>query len=106
MLFRSNDVVRIDPFFAIAHYVSDMDRKRERAMRAVSALTEEERVNTVRRIAENRAVIDWVRSSIEERAAAYKIALERLVIAAPSPVAVEAERALTLLQQRIKAYTS
>ena len=36
-----------------------------------------------------------------ERAESYQIALERLVIAAPSPVAVEAERALTLLQQRI-----
>jgi hypothetical protein len=34
------------------------------------------------------------------------VALERMVIAAPSPVAVEAERALTLLQQRITVYSS
>ena len=48
----------------------------------------------------------WVKGSLQERAASYKIALERLVIAAPSPVAVEAERALTLLQQRIIAYSA
>jgi hypothetical protein len=47
-----------------------------------------------------------VRGSLAERAASYKIALERLVIAAPSPVAVEAERSLTLLQQRIGAYSA
>jgi hypothetical protein len=42
-----------------------------------------------------------VRAALHERAASYQIALERLVIAAPSPNAVEAERSLALLQQRI-----
>ena len=27
-----NDVVRLDPFFSVAHYVADMDRKREKAL--------------------------------------------------------------------------
>ena len=40
---------------------------------------------------------------MNERVASYRIALERLVIAAPSPVAVEAERSLTLLEQRAAA---
>jgi len=100
-----NDVVRLDPFFAVAHYVTDMDQKREKSMAHISGLTPEERTNTRKRIAENRAIVGWVRRSLEERAASYRIALERLVIAAPLPVAVEAERALTLLQQRIGAYT-
>jgi hypothetical protein len=99
-----NDVMRLDPFFATARYVSDMDRKREQALAYVSALTAEERDNTLQRMAENRNIVLWVQGSLQERKESYKIALERMVIAAPSPVAVEAERALTLLQQRLNAY--
>jgi hypothetical protein len=96
-----NDLVRLDPFFSIARYVSDMDGKREQALAFVSNLTSEERNNTRQRIKENQRIVLWVKASLQERAASYKIALERLVIAAPSPVAVEAERQLTLLQQAI-----
>ena len=78
-----------------------MDRKREKALAYVSSLTAEERDNTLQRIAENRNIVRWVQGSLQERAASYRVALERMVIAAPSPVAVEAERSLTLLQQRI-----
>lgn len=99
-----NDVMRIDPFFSSARYVLDMDRKREKALAYVTGLTAEERDNTLQRIAENHNIVQWVQGSISERAISYKIALERMVIAAPSPVAVEAERALTLLQQRITGY--
>ena len=101
-----NDVMRIDPFFATAQYVMDVDRKREKAMAYVSSLTAEERDNTLQRIAENRNITLWVQGSLRERALSYKIALEKMVIAAPSAVAVEAERALTLLQQRITTYES
>jgi hypothetical protein len=101
-----NDVVQLDPFFAVANYVADMDSKREKSLAYVSQLTQQERNNSLKRIAENRAVVLTVRRVLGERAAAYKIALERLVIAAPSPVAVEAERSLTLLQQRIGAYSA
>jgi hypothetical protein len=99
-----NDVVRLDPFFGTARYVLDMDRKREKSLAYVTGLTAEERFNTQQRIAENRNIVLWVQGSLQERAASYKIALERMVIAAPSPNAVEAERALTLLQQRINSY--
>jgi len=96
-----NDVLRIEPFFQVAHYVVDMDRKRAQALGYVSRLTEEERYNTLQRIAENRAIVAWVQGSLQERVESYRIALERMVIAAPAPVSVEAERALTLLQQRV-----
>ena len=99
-----NDVLRLDPFFSTARYIVDIDRKREKALAYVSGLTSEERHNTLQRIEENRNIVLWVQGSLQERAASYKIALERMVIAAPSPVAVEAERALTLLQQRITGY--
>lgn len=99
-----NDVMRIDPFFNSARYVIEMDRKREKALAYVTSLTAEERDNTLQRVAENRNIVRWVQQSLQERAESYRFALERMVIAAPSPVAVEAERALTLLQQRITGH--
>jgi hypothetical protein len=99
-----NDVIQLDPFFSVAHRVTDMDRRRRAAMAHVPNLTREERHNTLQRIEENRALVAWTKKSLRERAASYKVALDRLVIAAPSQVAVEAERALTLMQQRLTAY--
>jgi hypothetical protein len=96
-----NDIIRIDPFFSSARYVIEMDRKREKALAYVTNLTAEERDNTLQRVAENRNIARWVQGSLQERAESYRVALERMVIAAPSPLAVEAERQLTLLQQRI-----
>jgi hypothetical protein len=96
-----NDAMRLGPFFDTARYVLEMDRKREKALAYVSGLTFEERANTEQRIAENRNIVLWVQGSLNERAISYKIALERMVIAAPSPIAVEAERSLALLNQRI-----
>jgi nitrate reductase assembly molybdenum cofactor insertion protein NarJ len=101
-----NDLMRIDPFFMAARYVADMDRKREQSMRHVSHLTEEERANTVQRMEENRAIVLWVQEALHERAASYRIALERLVIAAPAPVAVEAERTIILLEQRADGFNA
>ncbi len=96
-----NDFVRVDPFFAVARRVLDMDHKRERSLAFVSGLTEPERVNALARIVENRCVIQWVYRSLIERAAAYRYALEHLVIADPSASAAETERALTQLQAAI-----
>ena len=67
-------------------------------------MSNEELANTVTRIRENDAIQRWVQESVHERVESYRIALERMVIAAPSPMAVDAERALTLLQQRAGAY--
>ena len=38
-----NDVTRLEPFFASARIVSDLDRKREKSLGYVSGLTNEER---------------------------------------------------------------
>ncbi len=98
------DVNRLDPFFQVAKYVGDMDQKRGQSMKYVSNLSGEEKANVIQRMRENEAVIRWVNGTLHERVASYRIALERLVIMAPSASAVEAERALGLLQQRITAY--
>lgn len=99
-----NDVARLEPFYNTARTVSDLDRKRERSLSYISGLSQEEYNNTVTRMRENAAIIRWVQESVNERIASYRIALERMVIAAPSPMAVEAERSLTLLQQRAGQY--
>jgi hypothetical protein len=99
-----NDVTRIDPFFRSAHYVMTMDRKREKALNHVRGLTLDEQNNTLQRIAENQNIVLWVKQSLHERCESYQVALERMAIAAPSPLAVEAERSLTLLRQRITGY--
>jgi hypothetical protein len=98
------DVVRIDPFFAVARYVIDMDRKREASLEHFAAANRDQRADARARIAENVAVIRWVQKSLGVRAASYQYALSRLVVEAPSPMAAEAERSLTLLQSRIAAH--
>jgi hypothetical protein len=95
-----NDVVRIEPFFAVAGRVLDMDHKRAKSLAHVAELSAAEEGNALNRNNENSAIVDWVCRSLFERTASYGYALERMVIMAPSPAAIEAERSLTLLQTR------
>jgi hypothetical protein len=104
-----NDVSRLEPFFMSAVRVSDIDQRRAESLRYVAAssgLTHEEKANALRRNRENAAVIAWVCASLGARAAAYRYALERLVVSEPSSHAAEAERALSLLQARTAQYCS
>jgi hypothetical protein len=100
-----NDVVRLDPFFSVAHTVADLDNKRAKAMAQITSLSPDERARATQRIRENEAIVFWVRGSLRERAESYQLTLERLVVAAPSPLALEADRQLKLLQQRITGYS-
>ena len=94
-----NDNTQLTLFAAVARRVLDMDSKRNRSLAYVSAPSKGERENARRRIKENALVIAWVHRSLHERADAYQYALERIVIDTPSQMAVEAERALTLLRE-------
>jgi hypothetical protein len=96
-----NDNTRLASFVPVARRVLDMDNKRRRSLGYVSGLTAGELDNARRRIAENALVIAWVHRALRSRTYDYRYALERMVIDAPSPMAVEAERTLTLLRQRI-----
>jgi hypothetical protein len=98
-----NDTIRIDPFFAIAGRVADMDRKRAQVV-AVAAKDPIEHDNALFRNNENTAIVAWVCSALRERTLAYGYALERLVIKTPSPLAVDAERELSMLSGRIDQY--
>jgi len=102
-----DDVVRIEPFFATAARVIDVDRRREESLGYVAAssgVSDVDANNALSRNNENTAVVAWVCRSLKERAVSYRYALERLVISTPSSNAVEAERSLTLLQTRIGGY--
>jgi hypothetical protein len=96
-----NDMVRVVPFFLAAHRVLDLDRRREASMRQVVDLSPPERLSALARINENSLTIAWVEHSLNERCASYRFALEHLAVAEPEPVAADADRALTALQQAI-----
>jgi len=88
----------VRPFVAVACAVADLDLKRERSLAYVSELSEGDVANAYGRIRENRMVTAWVHRALHWRLAAYRYALERLVIALPSGRAVEVERALARFQ--------
>jgi hypothetical protein len=98
-----NDIVRIEPFFMVAHRIVDLDRRRQASMEHVASLTPAERVNAQARVGENALTIAWVHNSLNQRCASYRFALEHLAVAEPQPAAAEADRLLTELQQRIEA---
>jgi hypothetical protein len=96
-----NDVERIPAFADIARRVVDIDQKRAKSLAYVRELSKSESRNALARNAENALVVAWVQRSLVARAAAYRYALERLVISLPSTEAVSVEQSLALLAQRI-----
>jgi hypothetical protein len=99
-----NDVERLQPFFAAATRVTDMDRRRKESLVHVSNLNPRERFNAIARNRENAAIIAWVCVALKERVASYRYALERLVVAVPNADAAEADRAVALLSTRRDQY--
>jgi len=67
----------------------------------IRSLSGPEIANVQARIGENALVVGRVQRSLADRVASYRFALERLVIAVPSPMAVEVDRSIALLQTRI-----
>lgn len=96
-----NDIARIGPFFTVARRVQDMDRKRRASLAHVTELTPPEHANAVARMNENALIVRWTYQSLNERTISYRLALERLVISAPSRQAAEAERQLTVMRMQI-----
>lgn len=96
-----NDLDRIDPFFAAARRVADLDRKRVRSLKYVAGLSAAELANTQARVEGNIAVIAMVHAALGERVRGYRFALERLAIALPSPMAAEVDRLWNALARRV-----
>lgn len=98
-----NDSTRIAPFFEVAGRVVDMDQKRRKSLGYVTPVVGEPK-EAFRRIKENANVVAIVRTSMAQRASAYRFALERLVVEVPSPQAVEVERSLKYLEAQVGYY--
>jgi hypothetical protein len=99
-----NDITRLPQFFETATRVLDIDGKRGASLAIVGDLSPQERENAHRRMRENASLVALVRTKLAQRAAAYRFALGRLVIATPSAQAVEAERAINQLQSQLAYY--
>jgi hypothetical protein len=96
-----NDIVRIEPFFTVARRVVDIDRRREASMHYIADLSPAEIANAEARIGENSLTIAWVQHSLAARCAAYRFALEHLIVAEPEREAADVDSTLTQLQQTI-----
>lgn len=99
-----DDRTRLPQFFETAARVRDMDSKRRKSLPYISGLTARERANALARIRENAAIMVLVRRSLGQRVAAYRYALERLVIATPSSQAAQVEYDLNQLKAQIAYY--
>ena len=95
-----DDLTRIEPFFAVAVRVLDMDSKRNQGRAIVSSLSPREDADATARMAENALVIKWVQHCLKQRAASYRWALERLVLQAPDPMVAEADRLIAVLESQ------
>jgi hypothetical protein len=99
-----NDITRLPGFFEAASHVADIDSKRRKSLAYVHDLSSGERDEALRRIRESASLISLVRVRLMQRVAAYRFAMERLVVMTPSPEAVEVERALNRLQGLVEYY--
>jgi hypothetical protein len=96
-----DDVVRIAPFFDLAHRVVDLDRRRRMSMDYLPDIGPADRFNALARVDENTLTIAWVQNSLAQRCAAYRFALDHLAVSEPNAIAAQADLALTQLQQQI-----
>ncbi|ETR76032.1 signal peptide protein [Afipia sp. P52-10] len=96
-----NDLTRLDPFFATAATVADLDGKRRQSLNFVSQLSPREHDDAIARMKENALVVEWVRQCLHRRVASYRWALERLIIHAPDGQAAEADRLIAQLSGRM-----
>jgi hypothetical protein len=97
----TGDTILLGSFLATACRVVDMDAKRVLSLAHVAGLTGFEQGNALARTNENRFLIEWVERASYERAWSYHYAVERLVVAVPSPLAAEAERTVQRFEAQL-----
>lgn len=98
-----DDITRMDQFAPVASRVADLDSKRHASLAYVSQPAPVELQDAAARMRENALIMEWVDTCLQQRIASYRWALERLVIATPDPLAVQAEQVLAQLSQRTSA---
>ncbi|MEW6768512.1 MAG: hypothetical protein AB1342_10835 [Pseudomonadota bacterium] len=98
-----NDGVMLDRFLPVAMQVNDLDIKRNKALSYITELSPREYGDVQARMRENVLVVQWAQQCLQQRVAAYRWALERLVIQAPDPMAADADRLIAQLSERASA---
>jgi hypothetical protein len=96
-----NDITRVEPFYATAAHVFDLDRKRNASLAYVSGLSPREHADAVARMEENALIVQWAQQCLEQRVSSYRWAVERLVIQAPDNTAADADRLINALAAQI-----
>lgn len=99
-----NDETRLPAFFATASRVIDIDAKRRESLRYITDLPKTERLNALRRIRENAAIVTLVSIRLRQRVESYRYALEQLVVRTPMSEVSTVERALNQLKADIARY--
>lgn len=102
----SADLRLIEPFARAAGRVLAADRIRLQTLARAGEVYGFDFTNAQARVAENRCLVAWVTAASAFRVAAYEIALERLVLAAPERDAGPTERTIAALateRQRLDA---
>lgn len=89
-----SDYLLLGPFMVTACRVVDMDARRAQSLTHVQAFTDYEINNALARNEENRTLIAGAELTLNDRVWSYRYAVNRLVIAVPSRLAVQAERAV------------
>jgi hypothetical protein len=98
-----SDYLLLGPFMTTACRVIDMDGRRARSLAYVQGFTEYEINNALARNNENRVLIEGVEAVLADRVWSYRYAVNRLVVAVPSPLAVQAERAVERYAVQVSA---
>jgi hypothetical protein len=98
-----SDYLLLGPFMTTACRVVDMDGRRARSLAYVQGFTEYEINNALARNNENRALIEGIEAVLADRVWSYRYAVNRLVVAVPSPLAVQAERAVERYAAQVSA---
>lgn len=90
----SSDYLLLGPFMVTACRVLDMDSRRARSLAHVQGFTDYEIGNALARNNENRILLEGAELVLADRVWSYRYAVNRLVVAVPSRLAVQAERAV------------
>ena len=98
-----SDYLLLGPFMVTACRVVDMDARRAQSLAHVSAFTAYEINNAIARNEENRTLIEGAELTLNDRVWSYRYAVNRLVIAVPSRLAVQAERAVERYAAQVAA---
>jgi hypothetical protein len=99
----SSDYLLLGPFMTTACQVVDMDVRRARSLAYVQGFTDYEIGNALARNNENRALIEGAELVLADRVWSYRYAVNRLVVAVPSRLAVQAERAVERYATQVAA---